>query len=169
MDRRTLLGFAVAVALPGCAGLRGDPPIAERFDCDEAKRPGPDDAYPDAPEEFDENTVSEFVKNHEGAYRRRGIEAQVEEPIDSIQLFFDPVAVRGRRGDAYVVRVDLMVGYSTTGDDESHSSVGHAPRAAVYAVDESGAVRVAADHTAPRSESDPRPDPLEDGDLVTCF
>lgn len=169
MDRRHFLYSVPAIALSGCSGIwGGTAPISEQFQCENAHRPGIDSQYPTKPETFNDDNIVTYVKNHEGEFLRQDIKQRVGEDLDTVQLSFDDVYVREMRRSIYIVRADLMLGYSTNGN-ENHSTVGSAPHAAVYAIDKSGMVRIEADHKDVRSQSDPTPEPLENGEIVECF
>lgn len=130
--------------------------------------------YPDQPPEFDEQSVVEWVPAFEEAYVTRDVLCDRGGSSRILQIDYrtDRVEVLDRSGDATVVYL-RYAGGATAGVDDGgmwQADIGY--RAVAYAVDETGAARVALDRPVEPGheefESAYR-DPVDEGTLVAAF
>lgn len=199
MKRRVLLGMIGVGAVS--SGVLGDPhergtedSLAERFDCREASRPTCDlesvetertddsaetvdgadtEPYPDPPTAFDADDVVAFVRDHERAYARNDLLCSRERPerIVDYRIEFDDVRRFDWYDEIHVVRVRYAETPNGVNEDGEPWATGDGYGGAVYAVDETAAVRTGL--SLGPSGSVPgeaeTPDPVGTGALVDCF
>jgi len=198
MKRLAFVVAGGALAVSGYAALVGSggdgPPIAERSDCGEANRPEPNvdsgvefeveteggtetftavgsAEYPPPPESPGNGVIKSYVGDHEIAYRRNELVERYGRRLVAFEATIDATSVLDRSNERVLARVDLMI-YAEFLDGDRGLQIGDGPVAAVYAIDETGAVRVEAQYHDPRSagaDGEGPPDPLEAGQLVACF
>ncbi|WP_152421314.1 hypothetical protein [Natronococcus amylolyticus] len=199
MKRRVLLGMIGVGAVS--SGVLGDPhergaedTLAERFDCKEASRPVCDlesveieraddstetvdgaeaEPYPDPPTAFGADDVVSFVRDHERAYARNDVLCSRERPeqIVDYSIEFDDVRRFDWYDEIHVVRVRYTETPSGVDEDGEPWAAADGYGGAVYAVDETAAVRtglsLGPSGSVP-SETE-TPDPVSTGSLVDCF
>lgn len=186
--RRELLLAGLGVLVGGCAEQsfpEDDEPAAltDQFDCTSPTRPQPDveadvevttegddgktltfesvgsTAYPEPPERLEHETVVDFLKEHEAAFRRNELVENYGEDLIHFAIDFDEVYSPQNRGN--IQRFALSY-------DEVFETVdlaGHGPVNVAYAIDESGLVRL--DRVTTQALDDTNI--WEEGELVTCF
>ncbi|MEY7848887.1 hypothetical protein AB7C87_06735 [Natrarchaeobius sp. A-rgal3] len=157
--------------------------VAQQFDCESARRPSCDVeageyvfeagdtayetvgtvAYPKPPDEVTESTALIFAKDHERSYQQNADVCPENETITSYTATVPATETFDWYDDIFVVRLELMVGVEYRDHDSDVVDIGDLSSAAVYAIDETGAARVETDH-----HQEPA-DPIESGELVTCF
>lgn len=201
MKRRAVLGmFGVGTVSTGVLGnpstLADEPSLSERFECARRSRPecdleagieiereidgetetveSPDPKpYPDPPVTFDPDGVVEFVREHERAYARNDALCSRErsERIVDYRVEFDDVRRFDWYDEIHVVRVRYAETPSDVDEEGEPWATADGYGGAVYAVDETAAVRTGL--SLGPSGSVPgeaeTPDPLETGTLVDCF
>ncbi|MDG5821010.1 hypothetical protein [Natronococcus sp. A-GB7] len=199
MKRRLLLGVIGVGAVS--SGVLGDPhehgaenSLAERFDCSEASRPAcvlenddverADDStetvdgaetepYPDPPISFDAESIVSFVREHERAYARNDARCSRDRPerIVDYSIEFDDVRRFDWYDEIHVVRVRYAETPGGVDEDGEPWTTADGYGGAVYAVDETAAVRTGlslgpSDSVPSETET---PDPVSTGTLVDCF
>ncbi|WP_418281062.1 hypothetical protein [Halorubrum sp. DTA98] len=202
MRRRTLLPALAAAATTGLVGCSRLPPtgddgpaVADRFD-GEPIRPECDVEsetievtmndetrtyetattvpYPDPPTAFDEDALVDWVPAFEEAYVTHDVlcDQRGSGHILRIDYQTDRIEVLGRDGPETVVRL-RYAGGATAGLDDGgiwEADLGHS--AVAYAIDETGAARVALDASLAPGEEDGEssvPDPVAEGEFVAAF
>ncbi|WP_418286593.1 hypothetical protein [Halorubrum sp. DTA46] len=202
MQRRSLITALTALATTGLAGCsrtlpaeQADVAVAERFD-GEVDRPqctvesetvevtvGDETReyetaatipYPDAPSGFRENDVIEWVAAFEEAYLTHRIlcDRGGSGHILRIGYTTDRIELLERAGDGWVVFLRYSGGATAGAGDGGmwEADVGYS--AVAYALDETGAARVALDEPVNPDSDDIEsavPDPVDEGDLVAVF
>lgn len=193
------VGLAGCSRIPGAGSGRrseGDAdPVADAFD-DEVERPDctaePETVevtvgdetreyetaatipYPDPPREFDENAIVGWVPAFEEAYMSRDVlcDRRGSGHILRIDYRTDRIEVLDSSGDQTIVYLRYAGGATAGADDGGMWEADIGFTAVSYAVDETGAARVAfdrplePDHDEFESE---RRDPIEEGALVAAF
>ncbi|WP_394739408.1 hypothetical protein [Natronococcus roseus] len=199
MKRRVLLGMIGVGAVS--SGVLGDPhgrgaedSLAERFDCEEASRPACDlenveieraddstetadgaetEPYPDPPITFDGDGVVAFVRDHERAYAGNDARCSRDRPerVVDYSIEFDDVRRFDWYDEIHVVRVRYAETPGGVDEDGEPWATADGYGGAVYAVDETAAVRtglsLGPSGSVP-SETE-TPDPVSTGTLVDCF
>lgn len=164
--------------------------ISERYDCRDANRPEPDveagieheyeddgetlvyesvgsAKYPDPPDSTAEEAIESFVREHEAAFLQNESVEKLGDELTSFHVEFEVVEIVERRDGIVVVRVEANV---TEEEISGGPSAGHWTTESVYAVDETGVVRVEVDDVPVVTATPPAtPDPMEYGDLLVCF
>lgn len=173
-------------------------PLIERFDCPSASRPDCDVPageefewehdgetrvltsagsadYPEPPDEFGSTAVRSFVEAHELAYAQNEYVCRQRRP-ETVVGFSAGTSSSGVLTfdwyeDVHVVRVDYACSANHYSEEYGLSVADGAPTAAVYAVDETAAVRTTGQGRELLDEpvNEATPDPVTEGDLVVCF
>ncbi|MCH7660658.1 MAG: hypothetical protein IH933_08790 [Euryarchaeota archaeon] len=164
----------------------GESTISEQFDCSDAFRPEPNveagvaqngghesvgsTAYPTPPEALNVDTVPSFVRTHEKAYQQNEFVSSSGESLVGFNVRIEETELFDYHEGIAVVRLDFLVDLSTYSEGRLATTEAFG-EAAVYAVDETGLVRVATDslYTYDNSDQQETPDPLRTGTLLVCF
>ncbi|MFW5974228.1 MAG: hypothetical protein ACOCPZ_02470 [Natrialbaceae archaeon] len=197
-DALATLAASAAVGLAGCAGEPGesDPtPVDEAFDGEPTRPACTVDSetisvevgeetrefetastkpYPEPPESTDEESVADYVTAFEEAYLTHRIlcERSDDDHVLSIGFSAERTDAFDRGETAWLVFLRYAGGASRGVDDGAlwEADLGYSQ--ALYAVDDTGAARVAFEEPRDPSRAEIRsdaPDPLTDGEFVDRF
>lgn len=122
--------------------------------------------YPEPPTEFRKLLIAEYVREFEAAYQSEAFLCGARRHRTTHYSYGGTVRHFDWYDDIYIVRID-----GNAGDEQIYSdgsvSVGHWPSAAVYAIDETAALRTEAKEV--ESSEEETPDPVKVGEIVDCF
>lgn len=111
---------------------------------------------------------AEWALEHEKAYQRNMSVSNYGDRLFEFSLFDTRSRLIQGYNSVTVVRLDFHVAFEAIQQDGG-TIVGDFPEAAVYGVDETGAVRAETDFGVDGSVERETPNPINEGSLVVCF